>query len=212
MTQQLTLFDVLMYEGEDSPKYKIMNFVSCLDEERVKDAFGFSLVNVFFNEMTSYTSLYHLDAEERRIIGVRLQKTLEKHCDIPAGEVCDFLIGEVEVEFKVIPEQTKKHKDPKLAALGNRTVQSGKFTTGFVGPRQVGQHAVLGFYSEEGDLSHLDLGYCYLSTEALNKGMNRDKKRSISASVIHECRESNIIKRYTINRHDYIDKKYKKPK
>ena len=121
------------------------------------------------------------------------------------------LPDEVEVEFKVIPEQTKKHKDPKLAALGNRTVQSGKFTTGFVGPRQVGQHAVLGFYSEEGDLSHLDLGYCYLSTEALNKGMNRDKKRSISASVINECRESNIIKRYTINRRDYIDKKYKKP-
>lgn len=210
MIQQLTLFDVLMFEGEDSPKFKIMNFFVGLEEDRVRDAFGYSLVNVFFNEMTDYTSLYDLDAEERRIIGIRLQKTLEKHCKILPGEICDFSIEGIEVEFKVVPEQTMKHPNPKLAAEGKRVTKSGKFNTGYVGPRQVDKHAVLGFYSEEGDLSHLDLGYCYLGSDCLNKSFNRDRKRSISACVIHECLESNIIKRYTIERTNYLNKKYKK--
>jgi len=208
--QQLTLFDVLKYEDENSPKCRVSDFVFDLDEKRVRDAFGFSLVNVFFNEMTDYTSLYDLDAEERRIIGVRLQKTLEKHCNILPGEECDFLIDSIDVEFKVIPEQTEKHGDPELAAMGKRVPKKGKHTTGFVGPRQVGHHALLGFYCEEGDLSHLDIGYCLLSEENLNKGMNRDKKRSINRYAINECLECNIIKRFTINRREYINTKYKK--
>ena len=187
MTQQLTLFDVLEYEDENSPKCRVSDFVFDLDEKRVRDAFGFSLVNVFFNEMTDYTSLYDLDAEERRIIGVRLQKTLEKHCNIPPGEECDFLIDNIDVEFKVIPEQTEKHGDPRLAAIGKRVAKKGGTRLVLSAPAKSATTLYWVSTVREGNLSHLDIGYCLLSEENLNKGMNRDKKRSINRYAINDA-------------------------
>jgi len=200
--QQLTLFDFVPVGNEIPVKKIISNKINSIEEKRLKDAFGFSLANVLFNEMTDYTSLYDLDTDERTIFGTRLQKTLEKHCDIEKGEICDYNIEGFEVELKTLTQRIRKNEDGTKILMDT-------YRGGHVGSRQIGHHGLLCLYKEKGIHSYLHFVYHKLDLENLGEGLNSNGRRITKEKHIRENMKKNSIRELKINRFDYINKKYK---
>ncbi|MCM3288949.1 hypothetical protein M3661_02210 [Paenibacillus sp. MER 180] len=148
-------------DSTDNKDYELIRVIAFLEnipnfELKMGQILRKSIDEVVNGRFTGRYDIAQLDKTEKTYIGTRVQHMLQHELELPYGKVMDALIEGIEV-------------DVKFTINKNWTI-----------PLEADGHICL-LISADDDKSIFRVGCLRITSEVLNKGRNRDSKRSINS-------------------------------